>query len=64
MIAENTVLAFVKSYGADGGATAALDWHGPLGVGAADADGEVLRVAAAGADVGVHVAHGPSGQCM
>ena len=64
MIAEDTILAFVKSYGANGGAAAALDWHGPLGVGAADADGEVLRVAAAGADVGVDVAHGSSGECM
>ena len=57
MIAEDTVLAFVKYYGADGGAAAALDWDSPLGVGASDADEEVLRVAAAGADVGVDVAH-------
>ena len=57
MIAEDTVLAFVKFYGADGGAAAALDWDGPLGVGAPDTDGEVLRVAADGADVGVDVAH-------
>ena len=49
---------------ANGGAAAASDWHGPLRVGAADADGEVLRVAAAGADVGVDVAHGFSGECM
>ena len=61
MIAEDTVLAFVKPYGANGGAAAALDWDGPLGVGTADADGEVLRVTAAGADVGVNVAHGSRG---
>ena len=57
MVAEDTVLAFVEFYGADGGAAAALNWDGPLGVGAADAHGEVLRVAAVGADVGVDVAH-------
>ena len=64
MVAEDTVLAFVKSYGANGCAAAALDRDGPLGVGTADADGEVLRVAAAGADVGVDVAHGSGGECM
>lgn len=64
MIAEDTVLAFVEFYGADGDTAAALDWHHPLRVGAADADGEVLRVAAASADVGIDVAHGPSGECM
>ena len=64
VVAEDTVLAFVKSYGADGGAAAALNWDGPLGVDAADADGQVLRVAAAGADVGVDVAHVSCGECM
>ena len=61
MIAEDTVLAFVKFYSANGGAAAALNWYGPLGVDAADAHGEVLCVTAAGADVGVNVAHGPRG---
>ena len=58
VVAEDTVLAFVKFYSADRGATAALDWDGPLRVGAPDADGEVLRVAAAAAGVSVDVAHG------
>ena len=64
MIAEDTVLAFVKFYGANGGAAAALDWDGPLGVDAVDAHGEVLCVTAAGADVGVDVAHDPDVECM
>ena len=64
VIAKDTVLPFVESYGTDGGAAAALNWDGPLGAGAPDPDGEVLRVAAAGADVGVDVAHVSCGECM